>query len=119
MSERVIHYGDYDGFSVVYTWKDDISVKVKVYEILGAYEDKTRLYGIKGGISSNDNTTEFDNAEISAEGYINWDGHGNWEFADLHLCGRDSFEQWSRLWMNIWDDSREILQRNDNGDKHE
>src|SRR5690242_15475325 len=65
---------------------------------VGVHPDPgVKYYWRKGATSSEDNTTDFNNAERYIDGTVKWDGCSHFNFGDntgyLHLCGGSEIEK--------------------------
>lgn len=84
--------GDGDGFGITVRYEvDGPSVKFFAAEVTGVEENGVQYYWRKGAKSSEDDTTDFNDAERYIDGSVKWDGCTHINFGDengyLHLCG--------------------------------
>ena len=117
MNEPIIEeVGGEFGATVRYLLNDyGVAVDFFAAEILGREGDTNKpLYWRKGSDSSEDNTSNFSDAERYVEGSVKWDGCSHVSFGDengyLHLCGRADFDKLAEVLTTIHERCGEIIQ---------
>ncbi len=85
------------GFTIATTLQGEHAMDFKVFEVL-ALNGETRVYG-----ELNDEQTDPLNAPPFATGHLKWDGCGNFDLHETHICGRRRSARIGALMTRIYD----------------
>lgn len=82
-----------------HTW-----IHYTVYRIVAHLEDGTPFFNKRGYLASDDQVTQIEDAQITLEGFVKWDGCMEFEILDdVHFCGRRSAHVLTRIIDAIYD----------------
>ena len=98
------HIGDNFGVTVRYEiHQPPVAVDFYAAEVTSVSDDGAKYYLRKGARSSEDDTSDFDDAERYISGSVKWDGCSHYYFGDVgseggyvHLCSSQSAEKLAR-----------------------
>ena len=106
--EDVLGEWDFRAFRV--RWRVlDYWADLEVYEIVSVGDEP--LFNKKGWVSSEEQTTDIDEAEPYVTGYIKWDGCTEFDFGSHHWCGPHFYKLHIDLLTHLYRRAYELMGR--------